>query len=180
MSSQRIATRYAKSLLDLGIERGDLDQMVEDVKTVQSALSSRDLFLLIKSPIVNTSKKKDIFKRLFAEELGVTINKFFEIMLRKGRENHLPEILDAFQTQYKTYKKISTVVLTSATPLADKIVQQIREKLLESSSTQENLDLQLQVDPELIGGFKLQYEGKEYDASLAYKLDMMRKQFSTN
>ena len=180
MSALRIASRYAKSLLDLGIERGELDQIVKDVQTVQACLQSRDLYLLIKSPIISTSKKKSIFARLFSNRLGVTVNKFFDIMLRKGRENVLPEILNSFEAQYKNYKKISTIILKTAVPLPDETVNQIKERLIASSSTKENVDLQVEVDPTLIGGFKLQFEGKEYDSSLAYKLDTMKKQFSSN
>jgi len=180
MSAHRIASRYAKSLLDLGIERGELDQIVDDVKTVQSCLKSRELYLLTKSPIISSGKKKSIFKKLFANLLGGTVNKFFEIMIRKGRENVLPEILTSFEEQYKNYKKISTVVLKTAVPLSDETVTEIKRRLLASNSTKVNLDLQVDIDSSLIGGFKLQFEGKEYDSSLAYKLEQMKKQFSSS
>ena len=175
MSAQRIASRYAKSLLDLGIERGELDQIVDDVQTVQACLQSRDLYLLIKSPIISSGKKKSIFEKLFSNLLGETVNKFFEIMLRKGRENVLPEILTSFEEQYKIYKKISTVVLKTAVPLAEEMVNEIKRRLLDSSDTRANVDLQVEVDTSLIGGFKLQFEGKEYDSSLVYKLEQMKK-----
>ena len=180
MSAQRIAVRYAKSIIDLGIERNELDQLVQDVRTVQQCLQSRDLYLMIKSPVINTGRKRLIFKKLFDDLLGITFNRFFDIMLRKGREDVLPEILSSFEEQYKAYKRISTVVLKTAIPLDDLRVNQIKDRLLASEKTKLNIDLQVVVDQDLIGGFKLQFEGKEYDASLAYKLGQMRKQFSSN
>ena len=180
MSANRIASRYAKSLLDLGIERNELDQIVADMNTVQESLKSRDLFLLIKSPIIGASKKRSIFKKLFETRLSPTINKFFDIMLRKGRESVLPEIITSFQSQYKLYKKISTVILKSATPIDSTTLEKIKDQLTSSDQTRANIDLQVEVDPSLIGGFKLQFEGKEYDASLAFQLEQMRRQFSSN
>ncbi len=180
MSAHRIAARYAKSLLDLGIERDELDQILKDIDYVRACLTSRDLYLLIKSPIVSVRKKKSVFRRIFDGKLSHTISHFFEIMIRKGRENILPEILDSFVEQYKDFKGISTVVLKTAVELDKETISQIKSALLQSKSTKENIELVVEVDPSLIGGFTLQYEGKEYDTSLVSKLDNMRKQFSSN
>ena len=60
MSVGRIASRYAKSLIDLTIERGILEPVVSDMDTFNKAMVNRDLQLLMKNPIVDSSKKKDI------------------------------------------------------------------------------------------------------------------------
>lgn len=178
MSAQRIASRYAKSLLDLAVERGELDQVLADMQYVQGALESRDLFLLIKSPIISGGKKKSIFHRLFQEKLGKTTNAFFDIMIRKGRENILPEIAQSFIEQYRVHKQISSVVLRTAVPLDDATVASIKEKLSASDKVMQNIELEVKVDPDLLGGFVLEFEGRQYDSSLSAKLNELRKQFS--
>ncbi len=178
MSAQRIATRYAKSLLDLAVERNELEQVNNDMHWVEKALTSRDLFLLIKSPIISRGKKKSIFRKIFGNTLSRTTNSFFDIMIRKGRENILPEIVTSFIKQYKLFKDISTVTLRSAAQLDESAVQAIRQKLETAADTHQNLELEVKVDPSLIGGFTLEFEGKQYDASLASKLRELRKQFS--
>ncbi len=180
MSVQRIASRYAKSLLDLSVERNDLETVADDVDYVLGSLQSRDLYLLIKSPIINPGKKKAIFKRLYDDALSPTINSFLHIMLRKGRENLLPEILEAFKSQYREIKKISTVTLRTAVELEPETVDAIRNTLKQSGATKDNIEMEVEVDPSLIGGFTLEFEGKEYDSSLAHKLRELRKQFSSN
>ncbi|NND05678.1 MAG: ATP synthase F1 subunit delta [Saprospiraceae bacterium] len=180
MSAHRIAVRYAKSLLDLAIERGELDQVLHDMDQLKASLSSRDFYLMVKSPIISTGKKKVIFDRLFKDSLNKTVNSFLQIMVRKGRENLLPEIVDSFKEQYRTHKQISPVMLTTAVALDEKTIAQIKEKLIQSGQTEKNVELLVKVDPSLIGGFRLEFEGKEYNTSLAYRLEEMRKQFSTN
>lgn len=178
MSVQRIAGRYAKSLLDLAKERNEVDAVLKDMQYIKAALKSRDLYLMIKSPIISADKKQSIFRKLFKGKIQQMTGSFFEIMTRKGRENHLPEIVDAFIEQYKTYKQISTVIIKTAVPLSDSALNTIKEKLVSSPDTKKNLELELKVDPSLIGGFTLEFEGKQYDSSIASKLKELRKQFS--
>lgn len=178
MSVQRIAGRYAKSLLDLAIERNEVDAVLNDMKYVKAALKSRDLYLMIKSPIVSSDKKLSIFRRIFSDKIQKTTSTFFEIMTRKGRENHLPEIVDSFIEQYKDFKQISTVHIKTAVPLTDAALDTIREKLSHAADVKKNLELMVTVDPSLLGGFTLEFEGKQYDSSIATKLKELRKQFS--
>ena len=178
MSVQRIASRYAKSLLDLSVERDELETVLGDMEYLSQSLESRDLYLLLKSPIINTGKKQTIIKRLFADPLSEMTNSFLDIMLRKGRENLLPEIVDAFKAQYKAHQKISTVVLKTAGELDAATIDAIKSKLSISGETHTKIDLQVQVDPALIGGFALEFEGKQYNASLAHKLRQLRKEFA--
>ena len=178
MSVQRIAFRYAKSLLDLSVERNELETVLADMEYISKSLESRDLFLLLKSPIITTGKKHTIIKRLFSEPLSKLTNSFLDIMLRKGRENLLPEIVEAFKQQYKAHQKISTVVLRTAEALDKDTIDAIKSKLSQSSETHEKIDLQVIVDPELIGGFTLEFEGKQYNASVAHKLQQLRKEFA--
>jgi F-type H+-transporting ATPase subunit delta len=178
MSASRIASRYSKSLLDLAIERNELSQVLTDINYVGQAVKVRDLYLMIKSPIINPAKKKAIFHRLFGGKLSKTTESFFDIMIRKGRESILPEILHSFIEQYKDYKHISTITIKTAAPMPDSVIADLREKLVASHAAKENLEIEVKVDPNLIGGFTLEFEGKQYDASMATKLNELRKQFS--
>lgn len=180
MSVSRIAERYAKSLLEYAIESNSLEQVVDDVALLRKSLESRDLFLLIKSPIIDTSKKRSIFSKLFDDKVGPVMRSFSDIIMRKGRENVLPEMLTSFDILHKIYQKVSTVTLTTAAPLSDEALSKISSTLEGSHSTQKNVELETKVDPELIGGFRLEFEDKQYDNSIAAKLKELRNQFSKN
>lgn len=72
MSVSRIASRYAKSLIDFAQENNKLEEVRTDMALLDKALESRDLVMLLKSPIVNELKKKEIFNVLFDGKLSDT------------------------------------------------------------------------------------------------------------
>ena len=86
MGGIRIASRYAKSLLDLANEQGKLDRAVDDIKLFQDAVSNCDLLLMIKSPIINADKKRSVFKAIFDGKVDELTAAFFDIIIKKGRE----------------------------------------------------------------------------------------------
>ncbi len=180
MSVTRIASRYAKSLLDLAQEQGKLERILEDVKAFQKAANQQDFKLVLKSPIINTDKKQAIVKQIFNGKFDPLTMTFLEVILRKGREQYLPDIAGAFINQYKTAKHISTVYLTTATPIEEESLQVIKMQLLTSDITDNNVEIKTKVDPDIIGGFVIEFDDKLYDASVAHKLELLRKEFAGN
>lgn len=180
MSVTRIATRYAKSLIDLAIEQGKLEEVNSDVLTLNAAARNRDLQLMLKSPIIHADKKIAVLDVLFKDKMDGLTMAYLQLLVNKGREGYIPEIAAEFATQYKILKKITTVRVTTAAPLSDAALADLKKKLLGSGITFENLDIQIMVDPELIGGFLLEFDQKRYDASVSHKLDELRAQFSKN
>lgn len=175
MSVTRIASRYAKSLLELAKEQGSLEKVLEDVKTFNGAAKNKDLFLLLKSPIVKGSKKQEIFKAIFDGKLDKLTMAFMDIVIRKGREAFLPEIGVEFLNQYKAINKVSTVTLTTAQPISDSVLEGIKSKLLGTDITEDSVEIETAVDENLIGGFVVQVGDKLVDASVAHKLREVAK-----
>lgn len=180
MSVHRIASRYAKSLIELAIDQKKLDVVTEDVKQFKQLAKNRDLHLLLKSPIVHAAKKKQILKLIFGDKLDELFMAFLNILVTKGREAYLPEIADEYLLQYKRVKHISTVKLTTASPLTEELLKAIHDKLEASQATDEHVDLVSAVDPALIGGFVVEFEDKIYDASVKHKLAVLKKGFREN
>ena len=179
MKNLRVAARYAKSLIDLAQDQNNLDGIKADMDTMKQLMKNRDFYLLLKSPVVSPAKKRSALKEILSK-VGTTelTQAFARILVDKGRESNLPEIVDAFITQYKSIKHITTVKVTSATELTAAQVADIKSKLLASDSTDQDVDLQMQVDPSIIGGFVLEYDGNVYDASVKHKLSLLRKEFN--
>ena len=103
---------------------------------------------------------------------------FFTILLRKGREEYMPEVAAEFIKQYETIKKITRVKLTTAEKLDASVLQDINSKLSSATSTRDNIALEAKIRPEIIGGFILEYDDKLYDASVSNQLRLMRKTLS--
>jgi F-type H+-transporting ATPase subunit delta len=178
MSINTIASRYAKSLLDLAIEQKNLDKVVEDIKGFSEVIKNRDVSLLLKSPIVNTEKKIDVFRALFSKDMDKLTMSFIEIITKKSRERYLPEIAKTFLKFYQDYTKTSKVVITTASQMSEDEMNKIKSKLAESHITLDNLEIEVKIDESIIGGFIIEVGDNLYDASVAYKLEQLKKEFS--
>jgi len=180
MSAARIASRYAKSILDIAKERGQLDTILTDMQVIEKAMESRDLVLLLKSPVVKTDKKNKILTAIFDGKLSELTMEFFKIVTRKGREMYIPEIAAQYMKQYQQLKHISSISLTTAEALDPAIIDAIENKLLASQATEDKIEIESHVDPEIIGGFIIEIGDKLYDDSVKGKLEKLKKAFTKN
>jgi F-type H+-transporting ATPase subunit delta len=180
MQNPRLASRYAKSLLDLAIEQNALDSTLQDVQLMENVCrASRDFVNMLNSPIIKAGKKQQIIDAVIGNQLSPLTKAFATLLVNKGREGNLPEIVTAFIRQYKELKKIKTVKLTTASPINDTVKNAILNKLLGSMPDQ-SVDLKTEVNPDLIGGFVLQMEDKLFDASVRRDLNDIKAQFLDN
>ncbi len=180
MSVERIANRYAKSLVELAVEQGKLEEVNNDVQYMKQVASNEDFRSVIKSPVIAPAKKTKVFDALFSGKVSDLSSSFLKTVLKKGREAYLPEIVNDFIVQYKIINKVSAVRLTSAHKLKEETINKILAKLHGSTTTMDNIELDVQVDPSLIGGFILQYDDKLYDTSIKSKLVELEKEFNKN
>lgn len=178
--SSRVAGRYAKSLMDLAKEMGKLNDVVEDIKSIAAAVKNRDLYLLLQSPIITADKKNTIMNAIFGGKLSDLTMSFIKICIDKGREGLLPDISTEFLAEHKKMQGITTVKVTTATPLSTESIEAIRKQLVSSSDTLTQVEIDVKIDPSLIGGYVVEFGDKLYDASVAHKLDVLKKGFASN
>ena len=180
MPNPRLASRYAKSLLDLSIEKGQLEAVYADMQWLNAVCrSSRDFVSMLRSPVISSDKKDKIAEAVTAGKISAITAGFNRLLISKHRESFLPEITTAFIQQYKTYKKIYTVKLTTAAPVSEALKNAIIEQV-KKTSDMVNIELDTAVDEQLIGGFVLQAGDKMVDASIAYDLRQVARQFENN
>lgn len=180
MSTASIAARYAKSIIDLAAEQGVLERVVNDVQQLDAALQNRDLFLMVKSPIIQADKKLKVFEALFSDHFHQLSSSFFGIIIRKGREPMLPEIVKEVVRQYKKLKNITTASLTTAVDVTDKTLEEVKKAVKASENTSGEVELVTKVDPDILGGFILEIEGHVYDASVREKLGALKQEILDN
>jgi len=141
--------------------------------------SNRDFLILLRSPIINSDKKIKILKEVAGDNLNAITTIFTTLLINKGRESNLPEIAGAFISQYKNHKKIHTLILTTATPLSADVKKAIVQQV-KATGGYENIEVEEKIDKNIIGGFVLQVGDKMIDASIAYDLKAIAKQFENN
>ncbi len=179
MIETKVAKRYAKSLLDLSRETGSIDAVGADMKLfVAVCEQNRDLSLLLANPIIHGEKKLSILTKVFEGKMNKLSISFFDIITRKGREAYLEGIAKEFVRQYKLFKGIQTAVITSAVGLDDKLRSEVYN--LVKNSLKSEVELIEKIDKNIIGGFVLRMEDKQYDASIASELRKLTKEFSAN
>jgi len=134
---------------------------------------------LLRSPIVASDKKIAVIGAVTGKYISELTAAFTKLLVNKGREGELPEIITAFISQYKEMKGIHTVKLTTAVPVSDDVKKQLVEQVKRTSDMQ-NIELESVVDPNIIGGFVLQAGDKLVDASVAYDLKQVSREFENN
>ena len=176
----RLAGRYAKSILDLAIEKGQLETVYQDMVFLRAICrSNRDLVNLQQSPIIKSDKKRNILEAITAGRISPMTTAFNALVMSKEREALLPEVAAAFVEQYKAYKGIQTVKLTTAIPISEELKQMLLNKVKTDRQARE-IDLETEVREELIGGFVLEIGDELIDASVAFDLRKIRQQFQNN
>ena len=172
MQNPRLATRYAKSLLDLAVEKNSLEATLKDMQVLNSICKqSHDFALMLKSPIISGDKKLSVMSMVLKSySISDLTNAFINLLVTKGRELNLPEIAEAFVTQYNALKNIRTVTLTTAAPMTESIKSTLVTKIA-GYMPNDTVNLKTEVDESLIGGFVLEVEDKLYDASVKKSLN---------
>ena len=176
MSNYRVAVRYAKSLIELAIEKNKLEEVKADMDFLNAlCLEVRPFHNFIKNPIVNSFKKLRIFKVLFEHRIDELTYKFIEIVTKKGREDILPEIGEQFMKEYRMYKNIEIATIKTPVPLDKELKEEfiaLTGKLISKGKT---IQLQEEVDEELLGGFILRIGDSQIDDSVSSKLRDLKK-----
>ncbi|PSL36028.1 ATP synthase F1 subunit delta [Chitinophaga ginsengisoli] len=179
MQNPRLASRYAKSLVDLASEKGQLEAVNADMLFMQQlSKTNPDVVVLLRSPIVKPDKKQQILAAIFEGRINAITAAFVKLLVVKGRESNLPEIAQEFSKQYDVLKNISKVKITTAVPLDAAVLDLIKTKV--QAGTDKQVKLETAVNADLIGGFVLETNNNLFDASVLRDLNDIKKQFAEN
>ena len=180
MQNPRLAGRYAKSLIDLSIEKDLLEAVYKDMLFLQSICkSNRDFVNLLRSPIIKADKKAKIIEAVTEGRVSELTRSFNSLMVKKGRERYLPEVVNAFIDGYNEIKHIHRVKLSTAQPVSEDLKERIIGQL-KASGSMPHIELETVVNEDLIGGFVLEFDNNLVDASIARDLKDIKKQFEQN
>jgi F-type H+-transporting ATPase subunit delta len=177
MSEIQVASRYAKSLIDLAREQKVLDKVKSEMDLfIEVGKLNPQLLAVLKNPIISLDKKAAILKDLFADKVQPMVISFFNIMVNKGRAGVLYGTAKEFVNLYNQDKGIVKAKVTSAVALTEENKKQLVDVV--KAATKGEVILEAKVDPKLIGGFILQVGDRQFDASLNSKLNKLKKEFA--
>ena len=175
MSDSRVATRYAKSVLDLAKEKNVLDKVNEDIRDF-SNLCSEELALIqmLKNPILGNAQKKEVINKILNGKSDKLTLDFFNLVISKRRAASLPEICKAFRTLYNEDKGIQLASVTTTFLLTEEIRNSFVSQVKHITNAKE-VELEESIDESLIGGYVLRIGDRQQDNSVSSKLKALRR-----
>ncbi len=165
----KIAQPYAEAFLEL-TAKNSLDTTINDLNSLSiTLLNSTELKKLLSNPLVNSESKKSIIKSIFGDKIDNTTLKFLLVLCDRGRISYLDSILEkAIELAYKA-ASIEIVKVTSSTPFSPSQQEALISKLKKMTGA-EQIKLEINTNPELIGGFVVQVGSKIIDTSVQGQL----------
>ncbi|WP_026754316.1 ATP synthase F1 subunit delta [Sediminibacter sp. Hel_I_10] len=178
MSGERAAIRYAKALLSLSEEKKASEAVNEDmVLMAKTILESRDLKQVLESPVVQSSVKKSVILEVFKSSHDLTKN-LIDTLIANNRIAILSDVSKHYTRLYDELRGIQVATVTTAVPLDKTLESKVLSKVKEL--TGKDAEIISIVDESILGGFILRVGDTQYDASIANKLDKLKREFTLN
>ncbi|MBF4506313.1 ATP synthase F1 subunit delta [Flavobacterium sp. JLP] len=176
MASTRAAIRYAKAILDLANSKGVAEAVNNDMKSIASAIENNlELSTFIQNPTTKVEVKESALLEVFADVNGVTKGLFHLLF-----ENKRFEILEAIALEYKKLfdesNGVEVAIVTTAIPMDAALEAKVLAKV--STLSDKKITIENIVDPSIIGGFILRIGDQQYNASVANRLQVLKRELS--
>ena len=173
-SGDLVSDRYASALYDLAAEKKLVDPVLEDLSNLKNMLKdNKELSLVIKSPLITSIDKLNIFesllKKINANELTST---FLKVIQKNKRFSNLASIITQFMNINSQKRGDVLADITSADELNDEQKNNITNQL--KSILGDKLSLSYDVDKNIMGGLIVKVGSKMIDTSLANKINKLK------
>lgn len=176
MSEIKISKRYARALFEFATEQNKIEEVKADMDYVyQLCQASDDFMKLLKSPVIKVAKKVEIIKAVFDGKLSELSMHYLEIISKSRRETFIPSIANQYILSYNDSIGLKIVDFESAYDMDDKLKNQIIKALSEQTGKQ--IQLKEKINKDLIGGFIVNMDNRQYDASIRARLTKLKAEF---
>ena len=168
-----VAGVYGQALYDLAREEGLTDGFLSELKILKTLFQENAAYVrLLNSHSLSLEERLGIIHEGFAGRVHPYVLNFMKILTEKGYIRHFITCCDVFQESYNIDHNILPVKVTTAWPLPEEPASRLRAKLSGISGHQ--IELENIVDPDCMGGIRLDYDGKRVDDTVQHRLDAVR------
>lgn len=175
MSKAPVARRYAKALLEIGIERGTVEKLREQLEALAKAFKeSREFRNTMLNPSIKLEERKEVMRQIAKRYMFDEMLKNFTLLLLDNeRMRYVGDISEELGRLADLHAGRVRAHVTSAKPLGLIEQTQIKEQIQKLTSAK-SIELSTSVDPALIGGVVTRVGGMVLDGSVRHQLDAMR------
>lgn len=176
MASTKAAVRYATAILDLSNAKGVSQAVNNDMKSIASAIKENaELNTFIQNPTIKVEVKEKALLEVFA-----TTNDVTKGLLHLLFENKRFEILDVIASEYSrlydTDNNVEVVKVTTAVAMDATLEAKVLAKI--ATLSDKKITIENTIDPSIIGGFILRIGDQQYNASIANRLQILKRELS--
>lgn len=166
----QIGSVYAQGLYSLTKEESCEKTVLEQLLVLEKAFVQEPDFLrLLASPNLPKEERCQILDKSFREKVHPYVLNFMKLLTEKGYVRHFPQCVQAYKEQYNDEHGILAVRAVSAVALTEDQIQKLKKKL--AAITGKEIELTNKVDPDCLGGIRLDYDGKRIDGTVRNRLD---------
>lgn len=176
MSSTRAAIRYAKAILDMATTSSAANEVSQDMTLIANTIKeNKELEAFIANPTLKNEVKNSALSEVFASTNKVTKG-LFQLLF----ENKRFELLNAIAVEYNKLFDEANGVQVAKVTTAVAITPELEKKVMEKIATFSNKKITINniVDPSIIGGFILRIGDQQYNASVANRLQVLKRELS--
>ncbi|MCH5308857.1 MAG: F0F1 ATP synthase subunit delta [Prevotella sp.] len=165
-----ISVRYARALLKSAIDAGIEDAVYAEMQQLaRSYAEVQQLRLTIDNPMLPKDKKEALLLTAVGGTPTELTKAFVGLVLKEDRESVMQFIANSYVTLYRQEKNIIRGRLTTAARVSPATEQKMRQMV--ESKTNGTVEFETEVNPDIIGGFILEYDTYRMDASVKSKLN---------
>lgn len=179
MNSYRVNTNYAKALFMLAGDRGQTDRVADDMKLIGDVMAeNRELSVVMANPTIRYDKKQAVMDSVFDGRVCAETSAFLAFVVKKNRSVNLRGISEAYLALWRDSRGIVRGDLVTHRETDEESREHVRKLIAEY--TGKEVELHTTTDPNMLGGFKMEFDHNMYDARLRTKIRKLRKAFSEN
>jgi F-type H+-transporting ATPase subunit delta len=168
-TAYRLAEIYAQPLFDLAVEQQQVEGIEEDMNLVMALLQAEPLLgRFLVSPFFVLEQKCELLQNVLSGRLNDVTLRFLRVVLKHNRALCLGDIATRFCQLCSAHAGHRTVDLTVATALSQQEQSQVAAQLADALNAQ--VQLNLNVDPTILGGTVIRYDGRRVDNSVQGRL----------
>ena len=169
----QVASNYGQALFDL-VKEEQLDaQVLQELSVLQEAFAREpDFITLLSAPNLSKQERCDILEKSFRDQVHIYVLNFMKILTEKGYMRHFAECCKVYRQLYNELHGILPVQVVTAVPLQQSQADKLTQKL--NQITGKKVELSCRVDPSVLGGVRLDYDGKQVDGTVQGRLDSVR------
>ena len=172
----RAAIRYAKAMYDIANEENSVNEVYKDMIFINELNSSSpDFKNLLSNSQINYQDKKKAILSLTKSGNAIT-EKLIDLLIHNKRVTIIGDIAISFTQLYNKHNNIKEATVITASPINKELESDILSKI--NMSDAKSISLTNVVDPTIIGGFIIRYDGKEYNASVKQNLNNLKKELT--